>query len=409
MHGLVILDENDEVIRPAILWCDQRTTKECGYLNNLTDKKVTELTGNVALTGFTAPKILWVKENEPENFSKISKIMLPKDYIAYMLTGVHATDVSDASGMLLLDTQNRKYSSEMLEIIGIKEQQLAKVYESSEVIGTIKVEVAKELNISSDIKVIIGGGDQAVGAIGVGAIKEGIVSVALGTSGVVFSPTDKYYVDKDCRLHSFCDSNGKYHQMGVMLSAAGAYKWWIEQVNESKAYNEFEQKLSKVEVGSNGLYFLPYLMGERTPHNDANAKGCFIGLNMLHDKSHMTRAVLEGITYGLKDSLMLLKDMGIKIDTVRVSGGGAKSDTWRQILADIFNANIATINSEEGPGFGAAILAAVGCGEYSSVEEACTKIIKETTVVKPIKENVEIYEKGYQKFKTYYPALKGLF
>ena len=404
MHGLVVLDKSDNIIRPAILWCDQRTEKECIELNN---KKITKFTGNQALTGFTAPKILWMKENEIENFNKISKIMLPKDYIAYKLTGIHATDVSDASGMLIFDVKERRWSKEAMEILGIKINQLAKVYESFEVIGSVKKELLEELNLSHEVKVIIGGGDQAVGAIGVGAVEEGLISVALGTSGVVFAPTEKFYVDKKFRLHSFCHANNKYHQMGVMLSASSSYKWWIENINESKEYEKFNKLAEKANAGSNGLYFLPYLIGERTPHNDPEAKGGFIGLNINHTKGDMTRSILEGVSYGLKDSLILLEGMGIKINKVRISGGGSKSKLWKQILADIFNKEIISVNSEEGPAFGAAILACVGCGVYKTVEEACSKIINETEVILPNDKNIVVYKEGYKKFISLYPALKG--
>lgn len=408
MHGLVTLDKNDEIIRNAILWCDQRTEKECRELNNL--EWLGEETGNQALTGFTAPKILWMKENEIEKFNNIEKIMLPKDYLAYKFSGIHAIDVSDASGTLMLDVKNRTWSKKMLDFLQINTLQLGKIYESWESIGYIKPELAEKFGISKDIKIIIGGGDQAVGAVGVGAINEGIISLALGTSGVIFAPTDNYQIDSKYRLHSFCDANGRYHQMGVMLSAAGAFRWWVEEVNESKDYELFNKIANDTLAGSENLFFLPYLIGERTPHNDSFVKGSFIGLSYNHKKGHMTRSVLEGVAYSLRDSVELLKDMDISISKIRVSGGGAKSYLWKQILSDTLNCEIISIDSAaEGPALGAAILASVGCGEYKNVEEACNKIIKEVEIIKPILENVEIYEKGYEKFRKLYPSLKDFY
>ncbi|MGL4510847.1 xylulokinase [Cetobacterium sp.] len=408
MHGLVVLDEEDKVIRPAIIWCDQRTEKECIELNSL--PWLGKVTGNQALTGFTAPKILWLKNNEYENFQKIKKIMLPKDYIAYKLSKIHGIDVSDASGTLILNVLERKWAKEMIEYLGIREENLGKVFESMEVIGNIDKEIAKSFGINEDVKIVIGGGDQAVGAVGVGAIKEGIISVALGTSGVVFSSTDEYRADKNYRLHSFCDANGKYHQMGVMLSAAGAFKWWVEDVNESKDYGYYNEIAEKVEVGSKGLYFLPYLIGERTPHNDSNIRGSFIGLTHNHKKGEMTRAVLEGVAFALRDSFELLKEMDIKVEKIRVSGGGAKSLLWKQILADVLGKPVISIDSAaEGPALGAAILAAVGTRRYESVEKACKDIINEVETCEPNLENVIIYDRKYKKFKRLYPMLKEFY
>lgn len=408
MHGLVLLDSEDKIIRPAILWCDQRTEKECESLNSL--PWLGEITGNQALTGFTAPKILWVRENEPENFKKISKIMLPKDFIAYKLSGMHAIDVSDASGTLMLNVAERSWAPEMIEFLGIKDESLGKIYESWEIIGNIKSSLVEKLGINRDVKIIIGGGDQAVGAVGVGAIKEGILSLALGTSGVIFSPTDEYRADDKYRLHSFCDANGKYHQMGVMLSAAGAFKWWVEDINGSKDYNYHNEIAEKVKPGSEGLYFLPYLIGERTPHNDSKVRGSFVGLTHNHKKGEMTRAVLEGVAFALRDSFELLKEMNIRVDKIRVSGGGARSALWKQILADITGKNIISIDSAaEGPALGAAILAAVGCGRYESVESACEAIMNEVEICEPIEKNIELYDRHYKKFKMLYPILKDFY
>lgn len=326
-----------------------------------------------------------------------------------MLSGSFVTDMSDASGMLLLDVKNRKWSQEMLDIVGITENQLPKLFESYEIIGNIKSELSEEFEIFNEVKIIIGGGDQAVGAVGTGAVKEGTVSVALGTSGVIFAPLVNYVVDDNNRLHSFCHANGEYHQMGVMLSAAGALKWWVEEINKTKDYIILNEEINKVPVGSEGLYFLPYLMGERTPHNDSNARGCFIGLSLSHTNAHMSRAVIEGISFGLNDSMEILKDMGVNIQKIRVSGGGSRSKVWKQILADIFDAEVCSINVSEGPALGAAILAAVGCGEYKDVNSACELIVKDMETIKPNSINVDTYKKSYSSFKILYPALKESF
>jgi len=413
MHGLVILDKEGRVLRPAILWCDQRTQEECDYLNNVIGQdKISLYTGNMALTGFTAPKLLWVKKHEKDTFDKIAHILLPKDFIRYKLTGVFATDVSDASGMLMLDVENRKWSKEMIEILDLKEEMLPEVYESWEVTGKLTKEVADYTGLTEETAVVGGAGDQAAGAVGTGIVESGILSVALGTSGVVFASSDNYEVDEANRLHSFCHSNGKWHQMGVMLSAASCLKWWVEDVNKDLDGDTFEKLLEEAgaaPVGSSGVVFLPYLMGERTPYSDPNAKGVFFGLNITTRRADMTRAVLEGVCFGLRDSLEILKSLKVPVEAVRVSGGGAKSPLWRQILADIFGVRVQVISSKEGPAYGAAILAAVGCGLYETVDEACEKLIKVTANVEPILENVERYNKVYRVYNSLYPILKESF
>lgn len=413
MHGLVLLDKEGNVLRPAILWCDQRTQEECDYLNNeIGQDKISLCTGNKALTGFTAPKLLWVKKHEQEIFNKIDHILLPKDYIRYKLTGVFATDVSDASGMLMLDVKERKWSREMLRILGIEEDVLPKVYESWEPTGNLTKEVAEYTGLTEETVVVGGAGDQAAGAVGTGIVKSGILSVALGTSGVVFASSDNYEVDAENRLHSFCHSNGRWHQMGVMLSAASCLKWWIEDINGNFEEDAFEKLLAEAEkapVGSNGVVFLPYLMGERTPYSDPDAKGVFFGLNITNSRGDMTRAVLEGVCFGLRDSLEILKSLNVPVEAVRVSGGGAKSPLWRQILADVFGVKVQVISSKEGPAYGAAILAAVGCGLYATVDEACEKLIKVTDSVDPIPENIEKYNKVYNVYNKLYPVLKESF
>lgn len=414
MHGLVALDENNEVLIPAILWCDQRTEEECNDITEaLGQEKLTEYTSNKALTGFTAPKILWVKKHRPEVFAKIRHIMLPKDYIQFKLTGNYATDVSDASGMLLLDVKNRRWSKEMIELLGIKEEMLPELFESYEITGTVTEDIKKELGLEKcgEILVAAGAGDQAAGAIGTGVVEDGVLSVALGTSGVVFVSGEEYSVDSGTRLHSFCHANGKYHQMGVMLSAAGSLKWWIDQVQKDteNPYKVLQDEAEQISPGSGGVYFLPYLMGERTPYSDPDARGSFIGLQVSHHRGHMTRAVLEGVIYGLRDSLEIIKDMGMNVRQVRLSGGGAKSGLWRQIVADVFGLPVCIPNSTEGPAFGAAILAAVGAGAYSSVDEACRALIAITEEVNPIPENIETYNQYYKVYQGLYGALQHTF
>ncbi|HYE69213.1 MAG TPA: xylulokinase, partial [Anaerovoracaceae bacterium] len=324
MHGLVVLDEMDQVIRPAILWNDQRTEKECRYLNEeIGQNKISDWTGNLALTGFTAPKVLWLRENEPENFAKIKKIMLPKDYVAYKMSGVFATDLSDASGTLYLDVKNREWSKPMVKLLGISEEQLPKLFESFQTIGMIKKELAAELGLNDDVQVVIGGGDQAVAAVGGGVVEPNDCSLSLGTSGVVFASTDQFFVDEKNSLHSFCHANGKYHQMGVTLAAAASLKWWVEEVNRSSDFDGLLNEAEEAEIDDQ-VFFLPYLMGERTPHNDPHCRGTFIGMNMTHQRKHLTRAVLEGVAFSLRDTFEIMKAMGIGISRVSINGGGAK-------------------------------------------------------------------------------------
>jgi len=416
MHGLVALDKNNEVLTPAILWSDQRTEEECDDITKgIGQENLTKYTSNKALTGFTAPKILWVKKHLPEVFEKIEHIMLPKDYIQFKLTGNYATDVSDASGMLLLDVKNRKWSQEMIDFLGIKEEMLPKVFESYEITGRVKEEVKQELGLAGcgEILVAAGAGDQAAGAIGAGVVEDGILSVVLGTSGVVFVSEDEYAVDTQNRLHSFCHANGKYHQMGVMLSAAASLKWWIDEIQKDtkNPYDILQEEAGEVSPGSEGLYFLPYLLGERTPYSDADARGCFIGLSISHKRAHMTRAVLEGVIFGLRDSLEIVKEIsqGDGIREVRLSGGGAKSKLWRQIVADIFGIPVHLTNATEGAAFGAAILAAVAAKAYDSVDEACKALIATTEVTNPIADHVEAYNKHYKIYNSLYGTLQSTF
>lgn len=408
MHGLVILDEKDQVIRPAILWNDGRTTEECDYLNNVIGKdKLSEYTANISFTGFTAPKILWVKKNEPENFARIKKIMLPKDYIAYRLTGVHCTDVSDASGMLLFDVKNRCWSKEMCEICGVREEQLATCYESYEKVGCVLPEVADELGLPHNVVVAAGAGDNAAAAVGTGTVGDNMCNISLGTSGTIFISSDHFGVDQNNALHSFAHADGHYHLMGCMLSAASCNKWWAEEILHTDDFAAEQKDITK--LGENHVFYLPYLMGERSPHNDPYARATFTGMTMDTTRADMMQAVLEGVVFALRDSLEVAKSLGIKIERTKICGGGAKSPLWRKMIANIMNLKVDIIESEEGPALGGAILAAVGCGEYESVEAAADKLVKIVDTVEPEAELVEKYEKRYQEFRQIYPALKPVF
>jgi xylulokinase len=411
MHGLVLLDQGDRVLMPALLWCDQRTYDECDYITEQLGEKLSEYTGNKALTGFTAPKVLWVKQNCPEVYGKIRHVLLPKDYIRFQLTGEYATDVSDASGTLFFDVANRRWSPEMLGLLGLSEEVLPKCYESFQVTGKISEAAACLTGLHAGIPVVGGGGDQACGAVGTGVVSAGIASVALGTSGVVFACQEHYSVDEQNRLHSFCHANGKWHVMGVMLSAASCLKWWVEEVCQlgDNGFITLLKEAEKIPAGSEGLLFLPYLMGERTPYSDPHARGAFIGLNMSHKRGHMTRAILEGVSFGLRDSLEITREQKIPITAVRVSGGGAKSILWRQVLADILNLKVDIVNSVEGPAFGAAILAAVGAEAFTNVEEACNTMVQVVASTQPKLENVKTYDVMYQTYRGLYGTLKDTF
>ncbi len=408
MHGLVILDKDDQVIRPAILWNDGRTAKETDYLNQEIGKdKLSEYTANIAFAGFTAPKVLWVKNQEPENFARIEKLMLPKDYLAYRLSGTFCTDVSDASGMLLFDVKNKCWSKEMLDICGVKESQLPKIFESYEAVGTLKPELAAELGLSEEVKIAAGAGDNAAAAVGTGTVGDGSCNISLGTSGTIFISSEKFGVDANNALHSFAHADGHFHLMGCMLSAASCNKWWMDEILKTKDYAGEQTGIK--ELGRNNVFFLPYLMGERSPHNNPNARGTFMGMTMDTTREDMTQAVLEGVAFALRDSFEVAKSLGIQIERTKICGGGAKSPLWRQMIADIFNIKVDIPESEEGPAMGGAMLAAVACGEYASVEEAAEKIVKIVDTVEPIPENAARYEKQYQKFRRIYPAVKELF
>ncbi|MCM1101838.1 MAG: xylulokinase [Clostridium sp.] len=410
MHGLVLLDERDEVIRPAILWNDGRTVEECDYLNEVIGReKLSACTANISFTGFTAPKILWVRDKEPENFARIAKIMLPKDYIAYKLTGVHCTDVSDASGMLLFDVQNRCWSKEMCEICDVKESWLARCYESYEKVGCVLPETAAELGLPANCAVAAGAGDNAAAAVGTGTVGDGRCNISLGTSGTIFISSGKFGVDRNNALHSFAHADGRYHLMGCMLSAASCNKWWMEEILRTADYGTAQREIAEERLGENPVYFLPYLMGERSPHNDPKARGTFIGMTMDTSAADMTQAVLEGVAFALRDSLEVARSLGICPERTKICGGGAKSPLWKKMIANIMNLKVDVMESEEGPALGAAMLAAVACGEYLTVEAAAESIVKVTETIEPDPVLVAKYDSRYAKFKEIYPACRKVF
>lgn len=410
MHGLVILDENDKVIRPAILWNDGRTDKETDYLNNeIGKKKLSSLTANIAFAGFTAPKILWLKNNEPENFKKICKIMLPKDYLNYRLAGVHCTDYSDASGMLLLDVKSRAWSKEMLNICDVKETQMPKLFESYMPVGTLLPEIANELGLSQNVTVVAGAGDNAAAAIGTGTVGDGKCNISIGTSGTVFISSDNFSVDTDNSLHSFCHADGGYHLMGCILSAASCNKWFCEDILKSSDYNSEQANINDDKLGNNQVYFLPYLMGERSPINDTDARGVFLGMNMDTKREDMLQAVLEGVAFAIKDNIEIAKSQGIKIEWSTICGGGAKSPLWQKIFCNVLGIPLKITAAEEGPGYGGAMLAMVADGVYPDVKACAKKFIEYKKTIEPDLKISARYQEQYNKFKTIYPTLKGLF
>ena len=408
MHGLVALDKDDYVIRPAILWNDGRTEKQMAYLNEVIGKeKLSAYTGNIAFAGFTAPKILWIKENEPENFARIHKIMLPKDYLAYRLSGAFCTDFSDASGMLLLDVKNRRWSPEMENVTTMSEDKLPALHESYEAVGTLKAEIADMVGLN-DVKVIAGAGDNAAAAVGTGVVGEGGCNISLGTSGTLFVSSGTYHEDKVNALHSFCHADGGWHLMGCILSAASCNSWWVNGILQSDDYKKEEAGLEE-KMGKNDVFFLPYLMGERSPHNDVTARGAFIGMRPDTTRGEMTLAMLEGVAFALRDCLEAAKKNGAKIPRTKLCGGGAKSKLWRQIIANVMNMPVDIPQTEQGPSYGAAMLAMVGCGEYKTVQEAASAIVRVKETVLPVPEIAAAYEQKYRHFTKFYPALKGLF
>lgn len=418
MHGLVMLDEAGEVIRPSIIWCDQRTAKECEEITEKVGReRLIEITANPALTGFTASKILWVRNHEPENYARCKHILLPKDYVRYVLTGEFATEVSDASGMQLLDVPNRCWSDEVLEKLEIEKSLLAKVYESTEITGTILPEIAEKTCLSVHTAVVGGAGDNAAAAIGTGIVKEGRAFTTIGTSGVVFAHSDKVTIDKKGRVHTFCCAvPGAWHVMGVTQGAGLSLKWFRDnfcqdymekaQQEGKDAYDYINEDVANTPIGSNRLIYLPYLMGERTPHLDSDCRGVFFGLSAIHTRKDLLRAVMEGVSYSLKDCNDILKEMGVEVDEMMACGGGGRSPIWRQMLADLYGCKVKTVTTQEGPALGAAILAGVGTGIYETVQAACDKVLKIDKECAPIAENTARYEAYHQVYKNLYPALK---
>ena len=410
MHGLVALDENDAVIRPAILWNDGRTQKQVEYLNEVIGReKLSRYTANIAFAGFTAPKLLWMRENEPELFGRIRKIMLPKDYINYRLTGVHCTDYSDASGMLLLDVEHKRWSREMLDICGVTEAQLPRLYESWETVGTLLPEAAVRLGLETDVAVCAGAGDNAAAAVGCGAVGGGCCNISLGTSGTVFITSDSFGVDRQNALHSFAHAGGGYHLMGCILSAASCNKWWQEEVLGGGNYQGEEAKIAPERLGRNDVYYLPYLMGERSPHNDPAARGTFAGLRMDTGRADMTQAVLEGVAFAIRDCVEVARDQGIDIRASRVCGGGAKSALWRTILSNVLGIPLELPQTEQGPGYGGAMLAAVACGAYPDVKTCARKLTAVKDVTQPEPGLTAAYEKRYRVWRKLYPAMKPFY
>ncbi|MBR4466243.1 xylulokinase [bacterium] len=407
MHGLVILDEHDEVIRPAILWNDGRTVKETEYLNEKIGKeKLSSYTGNIAFAGFTAPKVLWVKNNEPENFKRIKKIMLPKDYLVYKLTGVFATDYSDASGMLLLDVKNKRWSEEMLDICGVRPEQLPTLHESYEAEGKVSDTIKAEIGLKGEAIVAAGAGDNAAAAVGTGAIGPSKCNLSIGTSGTIFITSDKFLVDSKNSLHTFCHADGAFHLMGCMLSAASCNKWFMDEILREKDYAKEQAEIKT--LGDNKVFFLPYLMGERSPHNDPIVRAMFYGMSLDTTRSQMYQSVLEGVAYGLRDSLEVARGMGLVIDSATLCGGGAKSPLWRAILANVLKLKLLIPVNEEGPALGGAILAAVAAGHFKDLSVAAKQIVKIKETLEPKGELMEKYDEGYAFFRKLYPAVKGL-
>ena len=409
MHGLVTLDAHDNVIRPAILWNDGRTAEETEWLNTEIGKeRLSAYTGNIAFAGFTAPKILWMQKHEPECFARIDKIMLPKDYLNYRLTGVHACDFSDASGMLLLDVQHRCWSKEMLAICGVKETQLPKLFESYEVIGTILPEVAKTLGLPETVKVVAGAGDNAAAAVGTGTVGNGACNISLGTSGTIFISSEAFGVDPMNGLHAFAHADGTWHLMGCMLSAASCNKWFCEEILKTTDFPA-EQVGMERNLGENRVFFLPYLMGERSPINDTDARGAFVGLSLDTTRRDTVQAVLEGVAFAIRDSFEVAKAIGVEIPRSKLCGGGAKSPVWRKILCNVLNIPLDLPQTEQGPGMGGAMLAMVGAGRYPDVVTCAKELVHVKETLLPDPALAAKYEEKYQIFRKIYPSLKALY
>jgi xylulokinase len=406
MHGSVFLDESDRVIRPALLWSDQRTASQC---LTITEKvgadRLVEITGNPAITGFQAPKILWLREHEPDAYARVHQVLLPKDYVRLQLTGERATDVSDASGTLLLDLRRRAWSDEILTALEIPRRWLPEVYEGPDTTGKITARAAATTGLPAGLPVAAGGGDNAAAAVGNGIVREGLVSSSIGTSGVVFADSDAVRIDPLGRLHAFCHAvPGRYHLMGVTLAAGGALRWWRDATGGGLDYDAISSLAAQAPPGSEGLVFLPYLTGERTPHLDPRARGAFVGLNLRHTLPHLTRSVMEGVTYSLKDCLDLMIGLGVPVTEVRATGGGARSPLWRQLQADVFGLPVRRTSTDEGPAFGAALLAGVAAGAYSDVFDACEVVQLNPDEDVPDPDRHEMYERYHSAYADLYAA-----
>src|SRR5271157_5499480 len=408
MHGLVILDEAGCVIRPSLIWCDQRSQAQVDFVNAKVGREnVLRYTANPVLTGFTLPKLLWVRDNEPRNFERVRKMLLPKDYVRYRLTGEFATEVSDASGTAVFDVLNRRWSFEMMDGLGLDRSILPKCYESSDVTGHIAPRIAELTGLAAGTPVVGGGGDQAASAVGNGIVEPGIVSCTLGTSGVVFAHMDQVAYDPAGRVHTFCHAvRDKWHVMGVTQGAGLSLQWFRNQLAPGTDYDRLTAEAAASPTGAQGLFWLPYLMGERTPHLDATARGGWIGLTNSHRRADLIRAIIEGVSYSQRDCLDIVAGLGVPLNSVRASGGGAKSPFWRQLLADIFDRRVVTLETQEGSAYGAALLALAGTGEYASVQEVCRAAIRETDSVSPRAEDAAFYEKAHKVYQALYPALK---
>jgi xylulokinase len=411
MHGLVVLDRTASVIRPSLIWCDQRSQPQVDFINSTVGKeKVLESIANPVLTGFTLPKLLWVRDHEPRNFDRVRKVLLPKDYIRFRLTGEFATEVSDASGTALLDVVRRRWSFEMTDALGLDRDILPSVHESTDITGVISSHAAELTGLAAGTPVVGGGGDQAAGAVGNGIVEPGIVSCTLGTSGVVFAHTDKAVWDPLRRVHTFCHAvRDKWHVMGVTQGAGLSLQWLRHQLMPGMSYDEMMSEAATAPAGSQGLFWLPYLMGERTPHLDPRARGGWIGLTAKHKRADLIRSVVEGVSWSQKDCLNIVEQLGVPVSSVRASGGGARSPLWRQILADVFAKRVARLENQEGSAYGAALLAMVGTGEFSTVPEACKATIREADSVMPRAAESQTYASGYETYRSLYPALRPIF
>ena len=410
MHGLVALDDQDRVIRPAILWNDGRTEREVEYLNEEIGREtLSRYTANIAFAGFTAPKLLWMRANEPENFRRIRKIMLPKDYVNYKLTGVHCCDYSDASGMLLLDVANRRWSEEMLAICGVTPAQMPRLFESYEPVGCLTAEAARALCLPQRVRVVAGAGDNAAAAVGTGVVGAGGCNISLGTSGTIFISSDTFRVDPNNALHAFAHADGGYHLMGCMLSAASCNKWFCQDILGTADFGAEQSAIRQEALGHNRVFFLPYLMGERSPINDTNARGTFIGMTMDATRADLVQAVLEGVAFAIRDSFEVARGLGIDIPRSMLCGGGSKSPLWRKIFANVLGIPLDLPKTEQGPGYGGAMLAMVGCGAFPTVQSAADALVEIAGTVEPEAALTALYEDRYRQFRKIYPACKALF